>query len=122
MGNIKKMMPMMLVMMVVVASSIVYVVQGVNKQNRVEGVEATFHSLQTDYLVNNTKAARDGAEVGSALSKQSADLANYPSTLLELKLVGVGKILTGIAILLGGILMALVIVMPMRLGTIIKGE
>ncbi len=44
---------------------------------------------------------------------------NYPSELLRLKLVGIGKILTGIFILLLEILMALVM-MPMRLGKIIK--
>ena len=43
------------------------------------------------------------------------------STLLELKLVGVGNILTGIYALLFGILIALVM-MPMKLGKIIKGE
>jgi len=38
---------------------------------------------------------------------------------MELKLLGVGKILTGIYVLLFGILIALVM-MPVRLGNIIK--
>jgi hypothetical protein len=115
----KKMLPMMMVMMIIVISAITFVGQGVNKQNQVAGEEATFHSLQTDYIVNITEADRDSAAVDSALALQQAEIANYPSTLLELKLVGVGKMLTGIAILLVGILMALVM-MPVRLAKEIK--
>ena len=54
-------------------------------------------------------------------NNQQVEIANYPSELLRLKLVGVGKILTGIYILLFAILMAL-IMMPIRLGKIIKGK
>lgn len=80
--------------------------------------EAKFHQLQTDYFLKS-KAVRDGAETGSDLNKQLVTVQNYPSELLRLKLVGVGKILTGIFALLFGILIALVS-MPMRLGKIIK--
>lgn len=118
MEDMKKMLPMMMVMMIIVVAAVAFVVQGVDRQNQVEGEETAFHSLQTDYITNNTKVERDTAEPGSALATQQAEIANYPSTLLELKLVGVGKILTGIALLLGGILMSLVI-MPVRLGRIV---
>jgi len=121
MEDMKKMIPMMMVMMVIVVAAIVYVGQGVDRQNQVEGAEAAFHSLQTDYIVNNTKVERDTAVAGSDLAQQQAVLANTPSHLLELKLVGIGKILTGIALLLGGILMALV-TMPVRLGRIVTDK
>jgi hypothetical protein len=121
MENMKKMMPMMIVMMLIVVTAATFAYQGVSRQNRVAATETTFHQLQTDLLANHTKAERDSAPAGSALATQQADVANYPSTLLELKLVGVGKILTGIFFLLLGILMALII-MPVRLGRIIKGN
>lgn len=121
MENMKKMLPMMFVMMVIVATAATFVYQGVSKQNQVAETEATFHALQTDLLTNYTKADRDNADTGSELAQKQADAANYPSTLLELKLVGVGKILTGIAFLLAGILMSLII-MPVRLGRIIKNN
>jgi len=70
-------------------------------------------------LINNTKADRDTAAVGSDLSQLHAEVANYPSTLLFLKLVGVGRILTGIFFLLLSILIALVM-MPIRLGKIVN--
>jgi len=121
MEEMKKMIPMMIVMMVFVIASVIYIGQGIQKHNQVPGAEAEFHSLQTDYIVNNTKAERDTAPAGSDLAKQQAVIANTPSTLLELKLIGVGRTLTGIAILLGAILMALII-MPVRLGRIVNGE
>jgi uncharacterized membrane protein YphA (DoxX/SURF4 family) len=121
MENMKKMIPMMMVMMVIVISAALFVVQGVTKQNKVAETEATFHALQTDLLTNYTKSDRDNADTGSELAQKQAEAANYPSTLLELKLVGVGKILTGIALLLVGILMSLII-MPVRLGRIIKNN
>ncbi len=121
MENMKKMLPMMMVMMVIVIAAAVFVVQGVSKQNQVAEVEETFHALQTDLIVNYTKEELDNAPVGSELAQQKAEVSNYPSTLLELKLVGVGKILTGIALLLVGILMSLII-MPVRLGRIVTNN
>lgn len=100
---------------------LVFVVQGVNMHSDVDTLEASFHASQEDYLVNNTKAERDSAPANSDLNKQLADLANTPSELLRLKLVGVGKMLTGIFIVLFGIMIALVM-MPVRLGQIIRNQ
>ena len=86
--------------------------------SQVETEEAKFHQLQADYF-SQAKSARDEAAAGSELNNQLVEIANYPSELLKLKLVGVGKILTGIFILLFGILIAL-ISMPMRLAMEIK--
>lgn len=80
--------------------------------------EAKFHTLQSEYFLL-AKSERDAAAEGSELNKKLVQIQQYPSTLLELKLVGVGKILTGIFVLLFGILIAL-IMMPIRLGGIIR--
>lgn len=85
---------------------------------QVPGEETKFHSAQDAYFSIN-KAERDSAATNSALNAQLVEIKNYPSTLLELKLVGVGKILTGILFILLAILMALVM-MPVRLGMIIR--
>ncbi len=87
-------------------------------QSQVTGQEAAFHQLQESYF-SISKSERDAAETGSAVNSQLVEIQNFPSELLRLKLVGVGKILTGIYILLFGILIAL-IMMPSRLGKIIK--
>lgn len=116
----KSMMPVvMLVMLAIVVGAWIFALQGVDLQNQVDATEDQFHELQEDYLVNNTKQERDTAKAGSALNEQLAEIANTPSELLRLKLVGVGKLLTGIFILLFGILIALVM-MPVRLGGIMK--
>ncbi len=111
------MMGMMMVLMVV---ALVFTAQGVLMQNRVPVEEAKFHALQESYW-SLDKATRDAAPTNSQLANDLVEIQNYPSTLLELKLVGVGKILTGIFVLLFGILVAL-IMMPVRLGRIIKGQ
>jgi len=108
---------MMLMMMLIMIVSLVYAFQGVMMQGKVAGEEKKFHDLQASYW-NIDKETRDAAKVGSDLNKQLVDIKNYPSTLMELKLVGVGKILTGIYVLLFGILIAL-IMMPIRLGKMI---
>lgn len=113
----KDMMPMLIIMMIIVGASLVFVGQGISMHNQVTVDEAAFHQLQSNYFTQS-KAVRDGAETGSTLNKQLVQIANAPSDLLRLKLVGVGKILTGIFIVLFGILMAL-IMMPSRLGKII---
>lgn len=113
----KNMSPIMLVMLIIVVAGIVYALQGVNMQNQVAVEEAKFHELQRDYF-SNTKQVRDAAATGSELSQQLVEIQNFPSELLRLKLVGVGKILTGIFILLFGILIALML-MPTRLGKIL---
>ena len=116
----KSMMPViMLIMLAIVIGAWIFALQGVDLQNQVDATEDQFHELQEDYLVNNTKQERDTAKAGSDLNEQLAEIANTPSELLRLKLVGVGKLLTGIFILLFGILIALVM-MPVRLGGIMK--
>ena len=80
--------------------------------------EAEFHTLQTEYWTQ-AKTIRDAAPTGSELSGQLAEIMNTPSELLRLKLVGIGKMLTGIFILLLGILIAL-IAMPGRLKSVIQ--
>ena len=55
----------------------------------------------------------DSTESKSNLTRDSDDINKFPSRLLELKLVGVGRILTGIFVILLGILGALVM-MPFR--------
>ena len=82
--------------------------------------EARLHQMQNDYFLLN-KVIRDGAETNSTLNEDLVKIKNYPPELLKLKLVGVGKILTGIFILLFGILIAL-IMMPVRLAKMIKKE
>jgi len=110
-------MPMIIVFLILLVIALVYVFQGVGMHNQVTVEEGKFHALQSDYL-SNSKAIRDGAESNSALTAQLAQIQNYPSELLRLKLVGVGKILTGIFVVLVAILMALVM-MPIRLGKVI---
>ena len=110
--------PIMLVMMIIMIVSIVFAAQGVIMHNQVNTEEAKFHELQTDYFIQ-AKTVRESAETGSELNKNLVEIVNYPSELLRLKLVGVGKVLTGIFVLLFGILIAL-IMMPVRLGQMIN--
>lgn len=114
---IKDMLPILVIMMILVIISLVFVVQGVNMHTQVPIEEAKFHALQENYFTNS-KAVRDGATTGSELTQDLVEIQNYPSTLLELKLVGVGKILTGIFVILFAILFAL-IMMPVRLGKVV---
>lgn len=118
MNNMKGMMPILMLMMAIVIAAFVFVGQGIGMHQRVAVEEAKFHTLQTAYFTNS-KAIRDAAETGSALTSQLAQIQNYPSELLRLKLVGVGKILTGIF----GLLLAILIVlfmMPIRLAKMMK--
>lgn len=114
----KKAMPMMAVMVAIVLGGFWFVWQGVSMQNKIAGEETKFHALQGEYF-SLSKAQRDAAPTNSDLNAQLVEIKNYPSSLLELKLVGVGKILTGIFLILLGILMALMM-MPIRLGQIIR--
>lgn len=120
MGNMKQMMVPMLVMMAILIASVVYLVQGVGMHAQVPIEEAKFHALQSEYF-NISKIERDAALTGSALNQQLAQIQNYPSSLLELKLVGVGKILTGIFLLLLGIGF-LLFMMPIRLGKMMRSN
>lgn len=111
--------PLMFVMLALLAVSLMYAWQGVSMHNRVDGEEAKFHALQREYW-SLDKATRDAAPAGSELNAKLVEIKNYPSELLRLKLVGVGKILTGIFLALIAILFALMS-MPRRLGNLIKG-
>ncbi len=116
----KKMMPMMLFMIALTIAGIIFAWQGVGMHNQVTVEEQKFHQLQSDYFIVG-KGERDAAETNSKLNQELVQIQNYPSELLRLKLVGVGKILTGIFVLLFGILIAL-IMMPVRLGKLLKEQ
>lgn len=108
----------MLLMVVVMLVGIVWGAQGVLLHMQVDTEEAKFHQLQSDYFIQS-KALRDAAETGSELNQNLVEIVNYPSELMRLKLIGIGHILSGIFVLLFGILIALMI-MPIRLGHIIE--
>jgi len=107
-----------MVMMILMIASLVFAWQGVAMHTQVTVEEDRFHALQESYF-SNSKAVRDGAASNSQLTQDLVTIQNYPSTLLQLKLVGVGKILTGIYVLLFGILIAL-IMMPIRLKKLLQ--
>jgi len=115
----KSMMLPMLILLVLVVSALVYAWQGIAMHNQVPIEEAKFHALQQDYFIMS-KVEREAAVTGSELNQKLVQIQNYPSTLLELKLVGVGKILTGIFFSLLGILF-LLFMMPIRLAVLMKG-
>lgn len=116
----KQMMPMMIIMLIIVIAAFGYALSGIGMHRQVSVEEAKFHTLQNSYF-SQSKAVRDAADTNSQLNQDLVQIQNYPSELLRLKLVGVGKILTGIFALLFGILIALVS-MPMRLGKILKSH
>ncbi len=108
----------MLLMVFLMLGSLLFTVQGVAMHQQVNTAEERFHQLQDQYYTLS-KATRDSARTGSELNKKLVELQQTPSELLRLKLVGVGKILTGIFILLFGILIALMM-MPVKLAGVIK--
>jgi Tfp pilus assembly protein PilO len=108
----------MLLMLVIVVSAGFFSYQGISMHMQVDDEEAAFHQLQSEYF-SLAKTERDGAAANSELNDKLVKIQQTPSDLLRLKLVGVGKILTGIFILLFGILVALMM-MPIRLAQEIK--
>jgi Tfp pilus assembly protein PilO len=120
MENMKQMMPILLVVMAITIAGIVYLFQGISMQNQVPAEEAKFHALQQEYFIIN-KAEREAAPTGSELNQKLVDIQNYPSQLLELKLVGVGKILTGIFALLF-VIGIFLFMMPIRLAQMTKRQ
>ena len=116
----KKMMPVMLITLVLVIGAITYAVQGIEMHKQVVVEEVKFHQLQSEYFTLS-KVERESALTGSELNQKLVQIQNYPSSLMELKLIGVGKILTGIFGLLFGILIAL-FMMPIRLAKMMKSE
>ena len=105
-------------MMAIMILALVFAVWGVVMHSQVSKEEAKFHQMQSDYF-SQAKEVRDSAETGSALNQQLVEIQQTPSELMRMKLIGVGKILTGIFVLLFGILMALMM-MPMRLAAEMK--
>jgi hypothetical protein len=109
-----------ILMIVLFLGSFFYVFTGASMHRKVRTEENLFHDLQTEYF-SLSKAERDAALTGSDLNENLVSIQQYPSELLRLKLVGIGKILMGIYLLLFGILIALMM-MPIRLGMIIKNK
>lgn len=115
----KSMMVPLLILLVLVIASIIFAWQGIGMQQRQLPVEeAKFHALQQEYFVIN-KVEREAAATGSELNQKLVQIQNYPSELLRLKLVGVGKILTGIFLSLLAIVF-LLFMMPIRLAKLMK--
>ena len=114
----KSMMVPLSILAILIISALSFGWQGVSMQNRVAGEEAKFHKLQSDYFILS-KATRESAADGAELNQRLVEIQNYPSTLLALKLVGVGKILTGILSALLAIAF-LLFMMPVRLAKLIK--
>ena len=112
--------PLMMVMvMMIMMLGAIFAIWGVSMQADVDDVEDVFHGQLESYYGGNSKADRDSAVAGSELTKQLAEIQKQPSELLRLKLVGVGRILTGIFIVLFGILGALMM-MPFRVRRAMK--
>lgn len=116
--NMKSMMVPLAILAGLVVASIVFAWQGIGMHRRVAVEEATFHELQRSYFTLS-KSERDSASTGSELNQQLVQIQNYPSELLRLKLVGVGKILTGIFLTLLAIVF-LLFMMPIRLGKLMR--
>ena len=110
--------PIMLFMLLLILISTTFVYQGLQMHQRVLVEEERYHELQVQYF-SLSKETRDGAEDNSELAVRLADINNYPSSLMTLKLLGVGNILTGIFALLLGILIAMV-QMPVRIASLLS--
>lgn len=118
MQNMKSMMVPMLVLLILVVGSISFAWQGIAMHNQVSVEEAKFHALQNEYFTLS-KVERELAPTGSDLSQKLVQIQNYPSSLMELKLIGIGKILTGILSALLAIVF-LLFMMPIRLAKLMK--
>jgi hypothetical protein len=116
----KKMIPVLLVVMISVVSGFYFLFQGVSMHNQVSIEEARFHMLQSEYFILS-KSDRESAPTGSELNKKLIEIQNYPSELLRLKLVGLGKILTGVFAMLFTIAIFL-FMMPIRLAQMINKD
>ena len=111
---------MMLAMLILVIVAVLFVGQGIAMHAAVPRAEAQFHSELESYY-SQSKSVRDAAPTDSELANQFVRIQKAPSMLMEMKLVGVGKMLSGIALLLLAILLALMR-MPMRLSMIMKSK
>jgi hypothetical protein len=81
-----------------------------------------FHPLIDDFVANQTQWSLAGGGPDRAgetlLNAQLAEIHRWPSTLLWMKLAGVGHILVGIFVALAAIVRTLSLV-PERLGTVV---
>ena len=118
MGNMKQMMPILLVVMIITIAGIVYLFQGISMHHQAAVDEKAFNDLQAQYWTIS-KSERDAAATGSDLNQQLVILQQSPSQLIFLKLVGLGKILTGIFALLF-VIGIFLFMMPVRLAMIQK--
>ena len=118
MGNMKQMMPILLVVMIITIAGIVYLFQGISMHQQAAVDEKAFNDLQAQYWTIS-KSERDAAATGSDLNQQLVILQQSPSQLIFLKLVGLGKILTGIFALLF-VIGIFLFMMPVRLAMIQK--
>lgn len=116
----KSMMAPMIILLILVVASVIFAWQGVGMHSQVSVEEAKFHALQQDYFIIS-KVEREAAVTGSELNQKLVQIQNYPSELLRLKLVGIGKILTGIFSVLLAIAF-LLFMMPVRLAKLIRGN
>lgn len=96
------------IMVLVMLVSLIFVTQGILMHAKLNKEEQRFHALQDSYYSIN-KAQREAAFTNSELNEQHVEIQQYPSLLSSLRVVGLGKILIGVYILLFGILAALVI-------------
>jgi len=94
MQNIKTMMLPMIMLLILVLSALSFAWQGIGMHNQVPREESKLHALQNEYFTLS-KSERESAPTGSELNQKLVQIQNYPSSLMELKLIGVGKILTG---------------------------
>ena len=120
MKNMKSMMMPMFVLLVLIITALSFGWQGVKLQNQVSVEEPKFHALQNEYFTLS-KVEREATPTGSELSQKLVQIQNYPSELLRLKLIGIGKILTGILLALLAIAF-LLFMMPIRLAKMMKPE
>lgn len=111
-------MPLIFIMLILVVSATYFAYQGFAMHQQVAVEEQAFHDLQAEYFILS-KTERESAVTGSELNQKLVKIVNAPSSLMHLKLVGVGRILVGIFILLFGILIALVS-MPIRMVALMK--
>ncbi|NCS98729.1 hypothetical protein GW764_00935 [Candidatus Parcubacteria bacterium] len=118
MQNIKTMMLPMIMLLILVLSALSFAWQGIGMHNQVPREESKLHALQNEYFTLS-KSERESAPTGSELNQKLVQIQNYPSSLMELKLIGVGKILTGILAALLAIVF-LLFMMPIRLAKLMK--
>ena len=91
-----------------------FVIWGVIMQSLAASNEGLFNDEIANYFIKS-KEVRDSAATGSQLNKDLVQIQQRPSMLVYLKLVGIGRLLTGIFAVLFAILVALLI-MPVKMG------